>query len=207
MAIVSTKDKGTQIMDGLLLSQYKDSPNLRAYLLAYINEMDLLFQSIEEVHFGRMLEHAIGAQLNIIGDILDQSRDVVLPSIYFGFVGAAGVGKMADEAIPTAGGIFLSEDQSGISVTPLSDHEYRRVLQCKGSILNSVDLGIETMYSALNILIGFVPRTISLTTVANQDLLLTLSAIDITVRERQLIHYMADKYLVPAGTSFNTTLI
>lgn len=206
MAIVATKDKGTQIMDGLLLSQYKDSPNLRAYLLAYVEEMDLLFQSIEEVHFGRMLEHAVGAQLNIIGEILDQSRNVILPSIYFGFAGATFDG-MADEATPTVGGIFLSEDQSGLSATPLSDNEYRRVLTCKGSILSSNDLSIETMYSAFITLIGFVPDTIEISVVAPKKLLLTLSLSDITARERQLIHYMAERYLVPEATTFNTTLI
>lgn len=207
MAHISTTDKGTQIMEGLLLSQYADSPNLRAYLLAYIGEMDWLFQSIEEVHYGRMLEHAVGTQLDIIGDILNQSRDVILPSVHFGFVGAANVDKMAHEDLPAAGGLFLSEDQSGISVTPLSDHEYRRVLKSKGSILNSQDLSIETMYSALAILIGFIPKTFELSIVSNQDLLLTLSLTDITGRERQLIHYMADRYLVPAATTFNTTLI
>jgi len=207
MAHESLTDKGTQIMDGLLLSQYADSPLLRQYLLAYINEMDWLFQSIEEVHYGRMLEHAVGAQLDIIGEILNQSRSVVLPSINFGFVGAPGVDKMADEATPVDGGVFLSEDQSGLSVTPLSDHEYRRVLKCKGYILNKQDLSIETMYGALATFLDYIPVTFEITTVSNQDLLLTLSAADLGARDRLLIHYLADKYIVPAGTTFNSTTI
>lgn len=201
MAIVSTKDKGTQIMDGMLLSQYKESPLLREYLLAYISEMDLLFQSIEEVHFGRLLEHAVGAQLDIIGVILQQSRDVVLPKTHFGFIGAPAVDGMADEATPLEGGIFLSENQAGLSTTPLNDFEYRGVLYCKGYLLNKDDIGVETFYEGLFNLLQRVPDiTISYPSDLHIDI--TINNNSVTAREQQLILYMA-KYLIPAAVTLN----
>jgi len=206
MAIVSIKDKGTQIMDGMLLSQYKESPLLRAYLLAYIEEMDLLFQSIEEVHFGRMLEHAVGAQLDIIGVILQQTRDVVLPIINFGFVGAQNVGKMADEAAPAEGGVFLDEYISGLSVTPLNDSEYRKMLQCKGSLLSSPTLDIESTYRAIWILLGKVPETLTFAVPSDRHLDLTVSSVDVTAREQTIILYMA-KYIIPNAVTFNITTV
>ena len=207
MPHVSTTDKGTQIMDGLLLSQYINSPLYRQYLLAYVEEMDLLFEAIEDVHFGRLIEDGIGAQLDIIGVILQQSRDVVLPIVFFGFVGASPVEGMSDEATPSTGGIFLSESQEGIDTVPLSDDEYKRLLKCKGSVMNSDDGSIETLYHALATLLGRIPPTFQLTTIANQEVRLTLLATDTTDREKQLILYVFDKFLLTAGTIYNIVLV
>jgi len=208
MAIhISQTDKGNEILNGLLLRQYHESPNLLQYFAAYIDEMDLLFKTIEDVHFGRLLDYAIGEQLDVIGRILQQTRDVVLPTIWFGFDGASPIDGFAPEADPTEGGVFLSESQAGVSSAPLTDEEYRKLLKCKGSIMNSEDAGIETMYSAFAALLGFIPATFQLTAPVNQELTLTLSDIDTTTRENQLIIYTADKFLVPAGTVFNTVLV
>lgn len=73
----STK-KGTELMDAVLLDQYQNKPLLREYFLAFIEEIDLLFNSIDQVYFGRMLDQAIGVQLDAIGRIIDQGREIVV---------------------------------------------------------------------------------------------------------------------------------
>ena len=73
-----TTDKGKQIMEGLLLNQYQNSPLLQEYMMAFIAELDLLFEQTEEVYLGRFLENAVGKQLDIIGIILQQTRSVIL---------------------------------------------------------------------------------------------------------------------------------
>ena len=82
---VITTDKGDQLKKGLLLNQYDNSPILDQYISAYTCEMNWLFQNIEAVYLGRMLEYAVGANLDVIGIILDEPRTVALPTQYFGF--------------------------------------------------------------------------------------------------------------------------
>jgi hypothetical protein len=70
--------KGTELMDAVLLDQYQNKPLLREYFLAFIEELDLLFGSIDQVYYGRMLDRAIGVQLDAIGRIIDQGREIVI---------------------------------------------------------------------------------------------------------------------------------
>mgnify|MGYP006168417949 CR=1 FL=1 len=80
--------KGTEILDRILLDQYLNKPILREYFLAFIEEIDLLFNSIDQVYFGRMLDEAIGVQLDAIGRIIVQTREIIiLGGDLFGIVG------------------------------------------------------------------------------------------------------------------------
>jgi len=79
--------KGTEIFDAVLLDQYQNKDNLRKYFLAFIEELDVLFNSIDQVYHGRMIDRAIGAQLDAIGRIIDQGREVIIPGgEFFGVV-------------------------------------------------------------------------------------------------------------------------
>ena len=108
------KNKGEQIMDAMLLSQYQNSPNLREHLMCYVSELDLLFEEMQNVYYGRFLANAVGAQLDVIGIILQQHRSIILGEEYFGFNGAPGATKMADGANPNDGGVFFSADNAGL---------------------------------------------------------------------------------------------
>lgn len=202
---MSNHSKGQEIMEGLLLSQYQESPNLKQYIMSYISEFDELFTTVEEVYLGRFLETAVGKQLDTIGDILQQSRSVVLPRLYFGFQGALNVDKIGDATTPTIGGEFLNADQSGYTVTPLEDEEYRRMLMCKGSILNAESLDVETCYKSISILLGRVPSKFILRTLGNQKMELELETDEMTERENQTILYML-RYITPAAVTFTILL-
>ncbi|MTV59140.1 DUF2612 domain-containing protein, partial [Streptococcus pneumoniae] len=84
--VISTT-KGSDILDLMLLGQYQNKPILRSYFGAFFSELDLLFTEIDKVYFGRMLDHAVGVQLDIIGEIIGQNRRVALEEHYFGFLG------------------------------------------------------------------------------------------------------------------------
>lgn len=198
--MASLTDKGSQIMDGLILRQYHESPNLTQYLHAYVEEMDDLFCAIEDVYFGRLLETAIGAQLDIIGEILQQSRNIDLGTVYFGFQGATGADGFGTETDPLLGGLFKSGTQTGTTITPLGDEVYRRVLKCKGALLNSDDSSIEDIYSSVNILFGSVPDKLIITEPANLQVQLEMSATQLRLDQELLILYMA-KYFIPAGVT------
>tara|TARA_R110000764_G_C11014636_1_gene383615 strand:+ start:1173 stop:1859 length:687 start_codon:yes stop_codon:yes gene_type:complete len=202
------KVKGTEIMDAMLLSQYANSDNLKAYILAFVEEMDFLFEQIEEVYLGRFLEFAVGRQLDVCGIILDQSRAILLPKSYFGFQGAITPDKMADEVTPSNGGYFKSETDDNFVNTPLDDTTYRRLLLAKAYANTLNHASLDETYQLVTQLLGRVPQKMQLLTssstlgsVAARTVELHLSLGDTSTTDSALIEYFA-KYMVPLGTTF-----
>ena len=201
--------KGTEIMDAMLLSQYANSSNLRSYILAFVEEMDTLFEQTEEVYLGRFLEFAEGEQLDVVGVILDQSRAVYLPKAYFGFQGALLPDKMADETTPSGGGYFKSETDDNFVNTPLDDAIYRRLLLAKAYANTLNHASLDESYQMITQLLGRVPRKMQLLTnastlgglVAARTVELHLSIEDTSTTDTALIEYFS-KYMVPLGTIF-----
>ena len=151
-------------MDAMLLSQYQNSPNLREHLMCYVSELDLLFEEMQNVYYGRFLANAVGAQLDVIGIILQQHRSIILGEEYFGFNGAPGATKMADGANPNDGGVFFSADNAGLEVTPLTDTMYRRVLEVIAFLTNKDSLDINTVYKVVTMILNRVPAVMGLDT-------------------------------------------
>ena len=104
---VVTLDKGTQIFDKLVLDQYRNSPNFKAYAGAFLAEFDYLFEQIERVYLGRMLEYATGELLTFLGRAVDVSRNITIEDSNFGFDEEIGAGTFG-----TSG--------NGVTVTPTS---------------------------------------------------------------------------------------
>lgn len=209
----SSTDKGEQLMESLLLNQYQNSPNLKEYMMSFISEMDFLFQQVEEVYLGRFLEDAVGSQLDVIGIILQQTRAVILPVIWFGFAGAVNVAGMVDEAGGgVAGGLFQDEAVGDAQVTPLDDMTYRRVLLAKALITNRDSVDISMAYYFISTLIGKVPATFKLRDfdsgegIEKRRVDLVLEDGVLSLAERQLILYMS-KYFVPSGIKFTITQV
>ena len=200
--------KGTEIAERLLLLQYRNSPNLIQYMLAFVEEMDLLFEHIEEVYLGRFIEVAVGRQLDIIGIILNEFRNIDLPTQFFGFsnngVAPADVAPIADEAVPSDGGVFKSEGQLGTSNFALSDEAYRRLLLAKAFLSTSDICGVNKAYHALSTLLGKTPQQFEITTIVPRHVELTISQDDTTLADVALISYFS-QYLIPLGTSFTIT--
>tara|TARA_R110000796_G_scaffold14055_7_gene46136 strand:- start:89 stop:775 length:687 start_codon:yes stop_codon:yes gene_type:complete len=201
--------KGTDIMGKMLLSQYSNSDLFKSYLLAFVEEMDILFEQVEEVYLGRFIEFAVGEQLDVIGVILNQSRAVSLPKTYFGFQGAVSPEKMSDEAAPSDGGYFKGEEEENFQITPLDDATYRRLLFAKAYANRLESCSIDETYLLSRILLGSVPRKLQIMTntsvdgtVAKQNIELHLSAEDTTNSQSALLYYFR-KYMVPLGTTFN----
>tara|TARA_R110000765_G_scaffold314322_1_gene407179 strand:+ start:42 stop:686 length:645 start_codon:yes stop_codon:yes gene_type:complete len=194
-------DKGQQILDSLLLNQYENSPNLKAYFAAYFAEMDFLFETLNSVYSGRFIEFAVGAQLDVIGIILQQDRNVELPTVYFGFQGAVPVNGMSDEATPAEGGIFRSEESVGFTVTPLDDATYRRLLLARAYITNQDTCSIDVAYYAFTIALGKVLSTFTLADIGHRQVQLTLAIGSSTLADVQFLLYIAG-FLIPAGITF-----
>lgn len=207
-----TVGKGRQIMESMLLNQYQNSTNLKEYYMAFFEEMDFLFSQIEAVYSGRFLDVAVGAQLDVIGTILQQPRSVALPTQYFGFQGAVDVAGMADAATSANGGIFRDGDVGDAKVTPLDDATYRKVLYAKAIVMNSDTADINQAYYVISILLGRIPSIFEIRDqdsgigLAKRHVDLLVSFADISPREVSLILYMS-KYFVPAGITFTITQV
>jgi len=210
---VIVEDKGTEIMESMLLGQYTDSANLKEYISAFVGEMDLLFAETERVYLGRFLEYAVGDSLDTIGIILDQPRGIASPTQFFGFVGAPSVEKMSDESAPQDGGIFRSEGQSLTGTYVLSDDEYRRVLAAKAMTSTRDGCTANNIYFIISTLLGRTPRIMRLLTsavsgsgLADRQVELEVSTLDVSNADKSLIEYFG-QYLFPLGTGFTVTRI
>ena len=198
--------KGTEIMDGMLLLQYQNKPNLREYMLAFVDEMDLLLENLEKVYSGRFINDAVGAQLDVIGIILDQLRNVELDKTWFGFQNAVDVNKMADEAIPDDGGYFRGEELDGFVTFPLDDITYRRLLLAKAQLLCRDSVDINTAYYVISIILGKVPEIMTIELINPRHMQLEVSASDVAAIDLALVNYLG-QYFVPMGTTFSTVRV
>lgn len=194
-------NKGTQILEGLLLGQYAHSPKLKEYMLAFIVELDFLYTQIEEVYLGRFLSNAVGEQLDVIGIILQQSRNIILPNLWFGFEGAPLAEGMASEDAPAIGGLFKDEDMGLGELVPLDDSTYRRLLTAKAAILNQDTANIDVAYFVISTLIGRVPNVFIMEDIGFRQVRLSVSGSAVSLKDVTLTYYMA-KYFVPTGTTF-----
>jgi hypothetical protein len=193
-------------MDGMLLLQYQNKPNLREYMLAFVDEMDLLLENLEKVYSGRFINDAVGAQLDVIGIILDQLRNVELDKTWFGFQNAVNVNKMADEAIPDDGGYFRGEELDGFVTFPLDDITYRRLLLAKAQLLCRDSVDINTAYYVISIILGKVPETMTIELINPRHMQLEVSASDVAAIDLALVNYLG-QYFVPMGTTFSTVRV
>ena len=199
---MATTDKATQIFDGLLLNQYINSTNLIQYMGCFITEIDYLFEQIEEVYYGRFLESAVGAQLDVIGIILQQTRSVVLDEFYFAFDTWPLAGGFSTESDRSNGGTFQSSSQSGFEVVPLADEQYRNLLLAKAKVLNGESADINTAYDVISTIIGRVPRVLKLEETGFRQMQLSVATEDATLADLSLIDY-AKRFFVPAGVSLS----
>ena len=166
MSYITYDTKGSDLMDCMLLQQYHNSPNLKAYIKSYVSELDILFTQMQHVELGRHLDCAVGKQLDVIGEILQRNRNIIVSEDYFGFVGAPGAQSFGDKNIATTGGKFKGIENQGFNITPLSDNLYRKLLKARAYVmgvtnsnmndgeyhLNNNTLNVDTLYKSVNIL-------------------------------------------------------
>lgn len=118
---------------GRITEQFKDKPVLDKYIRLMIGEWDEMQGVVKDLQQLRSIDTAVGAQLDIIGDIVGRPRGLVTAELftYFGFQGAALAGSYASLTDPTVGAPWYSLNApTGVSREP-SDEEYRIILKAK----------------------------------------------------------------------------
>lgn len=141
--------------------QFKNKRVYDKYLQLLLSGKVELQSVIKDTMQLRSLDTAVGAQLDVIGEIVGRPRGLVTSDIfyYFGFEGAPQGESFSSTTDPTVGGQWYSLDAPvGISREP-SDEEYRLILKAK-IIKNRTLARPEDVISAYKFLFGTSQVTI-----------------------------------------------
>jgi len=131
---------------GRLAYQFSDSPNLLAFLQAFLDEFDELQASGQDLLSNRYLDTAEGVQLDGIGEIVGLDRpSLAITDGLFGFVGDPTALGFTDIYDTSLGGHFYG---IGGSFQLVNDDLYRTIIKAKIKINTSnmtVDDTTETL--------------------------------------------------------------
>lgn len=109
------------------LAQYGESPKLESVVRALYAPAQAMQDALRQLYDERWLDTATGAQLDGIGQIVGQTRDIpdTVSVIFFGFSNQTGIGGFG------AARMRRQEEETAGGTTRLLDAEYRKVLYWK----------------------------------------------------------------------------
>ena len=140
----------------LVLSQYKASTNLLAYIDAYMEELAELTTAMISTYVYRYPSLAFGKMLDTVAEIVGVGRRLTgaAPLGLFGFYEEAASLGFSDATmnIPT-GGVLRSDGESIIGDLLLTDEELRRYIQAK-ILINTQTPSVDNMYKYTDYLYG-----------------------------------------------------
>lgn len=139
----------------LITEQFKGLPIMDKYLRLILSGILDAEEVVKQIQQQRSIDTAVGAQLDVIGDIVGQPRGLIFSDVfsYFGFAGAALSDSYGSLSDPTVGSPWYSIGApSGISREP-SDEEYRLIIKAK-IIKNRTLSRAEDVISAYQFLFG-----------------------------------------------------
>lgn len=102
------------------------------YLQLMLETQTLIQKALQELVIYRDIETATGAQLDVIGRIVGQERELIAADVipYFGFQGAVGAQSFGQFGT-SYGGIFRSNETPTGHNVPLRDEDYRKFIKAK----------------------------------------------------------------------------
>lgn len=135
-------------------SQFFEKPVFDAFLRTLIAERVDVQEQIRKLMQERSIDTAVGFQLDIIGNIVGQSRFVpdINPIPFFAFDGYVGGGGFVANPLDPTAVKFKSVGQSALSNEPLQDEDFRRAIRAR-IIKNSSKGTIEDILEAINVLV------------------------------------------------------
>ncbi|MGF6139030.1 DUF2612 domain-containing protein [Pseudomonas laurylsulfatiphila] len=142
----------------LLLSQFKDSPNLSAYIGCFIAEVDIISKAIEDTINLRYLADASGSQLDVVGEIVGIGRIFYGAAAlgYFGFYDdpQSAIPSIGDKFDSTVGGVYKSITDRDSADYVMDDDTYKKAIYAK-IVKNMTNCCIEDVLLYIDLIIGF----------------------------------------------------
>ena len=146
----------------MLLAQYKDSPNLTAYIGCFMAEVDIISKAIQDSINLRYLADAFGVQLDVIGEIVGISRIFYGAAAlgYFGFYDdpQAAVPSIGNAFDSTIGGVYKSVTDRPSADYVMDDGTYKRAIYAK-IVKNMTNCCIEDVFLYIDLVLGQVCDT------------------------------------------------
>lgn len=152
----------------LITEQFKGLPVMDKYLRLLLSGILDAQEVLRQLQQQRSIDTAVGAQLDVIGDIVGRPRDLVTATLfnYFGFQSAPLAGSFGSLDDPTVGNQWYSVGApTGISRPP-TDEEYRLMLKAK-IIKNRTLARPEDVIAAYRFLFGASKVTVEQVSPAN----------------------------------------
>lgn len=121
------------LAESRLANQFKKSVNLIAYIKALLSEADTLEQVYQSLLNDRWIDTAEGVNLDILGAIVGQSRELIDAEIfdYFGFAGDPQSQTFGSFGLPSIGGRFRSFYEETQGLRNLNDDELRLFIRAR----------------------------------------------------------------------------
>lgn len=142
--------------------QFEERVVFDKYLQLLINQQQELEEVFTQLLQLRSVDEAEGAQLDIIGEIVGQPRELISTDLFtfFGFQGAIKADTFGDLNNPSVGGLFYNFGTALGGNTLLPDDLYRLFIKAK-IFKNNTNATPEEFISFMSILFGDIPIAIS----------------------------------------------
>lgn len=113
--------------------QFVDKDVFDRYLQLILDQNNSLQEVFKQLLQQRSIDEAVGAQLDIIGDIVGQPRVLLNTDLFkfFSFLGYPTGDSFGDLDDPSVGGLFFDVDGSLSGNTSLTDEQYRLFIKAK----------------------------------------------------------------------------
>ena len=151
-------DVPTEQVEGILLSEYRNSPNLINYIKIITSEVDEISKAIQDTINLRYLADATGKQLDVIGEIVGISRIFYGAAAlgYFGFYDdpQAAYPSIGSATDTTVGGVYKSITDPDSADYVMDDVTYRKIIYAK-ILRNMTNCCIEDVLLFIDLMVGF----------------------------------------------------
>ncbi len=116
-----------------VIQQYADKPNFLAVVELYAGIAQRLETSREDLYNLSDIDKMGGHNLDVIGDIVGQSRVLIDAEFleYFGYIGAPGAGAYGDINNPYVGSRYRSIEEPTTGNVIMADPEYRLLIRAR----------------------------------------------------------------------------
>lgn len=118
---------------GNITQQFVDKKTIDLYLQLLLKQQEAIQQVFKDLLQKRSIDEATGAQLDIIGEIVGQPRELISVDLFdfFGFQGALKAGSYGDINNPTVGSRWYDFGQPVGGNVLLDDNTYRLFIKAK----------------------------------------------------------------------------
>lgn len=116
-----------------ITQQFVDKKTIDLYLQLLLKQQEAIQQVFKDLLQKRSIDEATGAQLDIIGEIVGQPRELISADLFdfFGFQGALKAGSYGDINNPTVGSRWYDFGQPVGGNVLLDDNTYRLFIKAK----------------------------------------------------------------------------